>query len=214
MEDISSKLSHFPCVLQLQPVATVLPIGACQEIGLVANASVAFQRLSWDISSKTNNVRSHRYLFENWLCLCCVGFFFFLEKSSRQLSDRNGTCFCSFWEQWHVKCWMCSYSQVSFHYHLTICSPSLILSSTFHLSLDNFFSPSIHSLTLILSLQWRLPMWGYESSRYLWELWHGLPYLVSSLHGRQLEWHHEGIALTSTGYSFSQTSLICKVSTS
>lgn len=41
-------------------------------------------------------------------------------------------------------------------------------------------------------MQWRLPMWGYESSRYFWELWHGLPYLVSSLHGRQLEWHYEG----------------------
>lgn len=50
-------------MLQLQPVATLLPIGAWQEKGLVANASVAFlrpfQRLSWDISSKTNRVFGH-----------------------------------------------------------------------------------------------------------------------------------------------------------
>lgn len=42
------------------------------------------------------------------------------------------------------------------------------------------------------SLQRRLPVWGYESSRHLRKLRHGLPYFVSSLHGRQLEWHHEG----------------------
>ncbi len=50
-------------MLQLQPVATLLPIGAWQEKGLVANASVSFlrpfQRLSWDISSKTNRVFGH-----------------------------------------------------------------------------------------------------------------------------------------------------------
>lgn len=60
---MSSELSHFPCVLQLQPMATLLPIEAWQEKGLVANASVSFlrpfQRLSWDISSKTNRVFGH-----------------------------------------------------------------------------------------------------------------------------------------------------------
>lgn len=48
-----------------------------------------------------------------------------------------------------------------------------------------------------LSLQCRLPVWRYESTRYFWKLRHGLPYLVSSLHGWQLERHHEGTKLHS-----------------
>lgn len=34
-------------------------------------------------------------------------------------------------------------------------------------------------------------MWGSESSCNFWELWDGLPHIVSSVHWRQLEWDYE-----------------------
>lgn len=61
-----------------------------------------------------------------------------------------------------------------------------------HLTLVSlYFAPST-KLTLTLSLQRRLSVRRNESSRDLRELWHGVSYLVSSLHGRQLERHYEG----------------------
>lgn len=65
--------------------------------------------------------------------------------------------------------------------------------SSSHLLLSSSFPPLCPpSFARGPSLQCRLPMRGYESSRHLRELRHGLPHLVPGLHGRQLERHHEG----------------------
>lgn len=75
--------------------------------------------------------------------------------------------------------------------------PSFLSLSLFISASSPLLSSSLPAPPLLLhpppgSLPCRLSVRGHESSRYLRELWHGLPHPVPSLHGRQLERHYEG----------------------
>lgn len=155
--------------------------------GLAANATVAFLRLfcrlSPHISCKTNTFFDHIAIDLRMGCTSetcwaanpscsrtetVLAFFLFLNKMSSISSEKSHYLFFFF------------AFFLLFFPHLTLISLN--------------FAPST-KLPLTLSLQWRLSVRRYESSRDLRELWHGLSYLVSSLHGRQLERHYEGTIL-------------------
>lgn len=82
----------------------MLPIGAWQEKRISGKCKCCFlrplQRLSWDISSKTNRVFGH--VATDWITdFVCT------ESAclDSQLSVRDGACLCVFWKQWHVQCY-------------------------------------------------------------------------------------------------------------